>query len=304
MNAVAKQEGAIAPVSKGPSLLARLAGQYDMDPTNFANAIKQTCIKGKATNEQFAAFLMVADRYGLNPLTKEVYAFPERGGGITPIVGVDGWARIINDHAKFDGMDFEDGFDGNGNIHSITCVMWRKDRSRPVRVTEYLAECARGTEPWKKWPARMLRHKAMIQAARLAFGYTGIVEPDEFERKQEAESPTARSPIDQRLASAEPMQLSYQDEDTSPDDAPVGDTSEVSGETAEAGEQSPAEADEQHEGPTMAEALVSISAAQNADQANAAFDQLEASQAWADADEETREKARAVLQAKLMGDEE
>jgi hypothetical protein len=58
----------------------------------------------------------------------------------------------------------------------------RKDRSHPIEVTEYLAECRQGTEPWKKWPARMLRHKAAIQAIRYAFGFSGIVDPDEADR--------------------------------------------------------------------------------------------------------------------------
>jgi hypothetical protein len=38
-------------------------------------------------------------------------------------------------------------------------------------VTEFLAECKRGTEPWKNMPRRMLRHKALIQCARVAFGF-------------------------------------------------------------------------------------------------------------------------------------
>ena len=115
--------------------------------------------------------------YGLNPWTKEIYAFPDRNNGIVPVVGVDGWSRIINSHAQFDGMDFEQ------DEESCTCIIHRKDRSHPVRVTEYMAECRReGVGPWKSHPRRMLRHKAMIQCARLAFGFVGIYEQDEAER--------------------------------------------------------------------------------------------------------------------------
>jgi len=45
-----------------------------------------------------------------------------------------------------------------------------------------MSECRRDTPTWKRWPARMLRHKAAIQAARYAFGFAGIMEPDEAER--------------------------------------------------------------------------------------------------------------------------
>jgi hypothetical protein len=38
----------------------------------------------------------------------------------------------------------------------------------------------------------MLRHKAAIQAARYGFGFSGIYEPDEAERIQEAKDVTPR----------------------------------------------------------------------------------------------------------------
>jgi hypothetical protein len=46
--------------------------------------------------------------------------------------------------------------------------------------------CFRNTDPWKQWPRRMLRHKAAIQCARVAFGISGVMEPDQAERFQEA----------------------------------------------------------------------------------------------------------------------
>jgi hypothetical protein len=65
---------------------------------------------------------------------------------------------------------------------SCTCIIYRKDRSHPIKVTEWMDECKRNTDPWKVSPKRMLRHKALIQCSRLAFGYTGIYEPDEAEK--------------------------------------------------------------------------------------------------------------------------
>jgi hypothetical protein len=40
----------------------------------------------------------------------------------------------------------------------------------------------RDTEPWKKWPVRMLRWKAYIQCARVTFGLSGIYDSDEAAR--------------------------------------------------------------------------------------------------------------------------
>jgi len=163
------------------SLVDSMAAKYDMEPAAFVSAIKATVIKGECSNEQFAAFLMVAKEYDLNPLTKEIYAFPDRGG-ITPIVSIDGWMNLINSHPQFDGMEFTDTNGEDGKLYSVECRMFRKDRARPVSVIEYMSECSRPTEPWKKWPNRMLRHKSAIQCARYAFGFSGIIEPDEYER--------------------------------------------------------------------------------------------------------------------------
>lgn len=163
---------------RAPSLLARFGERYGVDPGKLMDTLKGTAFKVKdatVSNEQMMALLVVADQYKLNPFTKEIYAFPDKGG-IVPVVGVDGWARIINEHPQFDGMSF--AFDDV----SCTCTMYRKDRTHPIVVTEYLAECKRGTQPWSSHPKRMLRHKAMIQCARLAFGFAGIYDPDEAER--------------------------------------------------------------------------------------------------------------------------
>jgi phage recombination protein Bet len=164
------------------SILLSMATRFGMEPAAFEQTVRATCGCDKATKEQFAAFLLVANEYGLNPVTKEIYAFPTRGGGIQPIVGIDGWMTMANNHAAYDGITFVDRLGDDGQLLAITAQVHRKDRSHPVEVTEYLAECKQGTDPWKKWPARMLRHKAAIQAIRYAFGFSGIVDPDEADR--------------------------------------------------------------------------------------------------------------------------
>jgi phage recombination protein Bet len=183
-------ERADAPVSIAPqpkaSILAKIAGRYSVEPTVMLETLKSTAFRQRegqsVTNEQMVALLIVADQYKLNPFTKEIYAFPDKGG-IVPVVGVDGWARIINEHPAFDGMDFIDGpVDEHGNPEWIECVMYRKDRGRPIKVRERMKECRRGTQPWQSHPSRMLRHKAMIQCARVAFGFAGIYDEDEAER--------------------------------------------------------------------------------------------------------------------------
>jgi phage recombination protein Bet len=178
------------------TMTSKLAQRLDMgvDGSSLVDTLKATAFKGQVTDAQMVALLVVANQYGLNPWTKEVYAFPDKNNGIIPVVGVDGWSRIINSNDQFDGMDFQQ------DDQSCTCIIYRKDRTHPIKVTEYMAECRRDVQPWKSHPRRMLRHKAMIQCARIAFGYVGIYDQDEAERIEEATSGVVTTDISPALA--------------------------------------------------------------------------------------------------------
>lgn len=160
------------------ALAVQMAQRFGVNESEVMTTLKATAFKGQVSDSQMTALMIVANQYGLNPWTKEIYAFPDKNNGIVPVVGVDGWSRIINENPQFDGMEFNEA----DNLEWIECVIYRKDRSHPVKIKEYMAECKRDAGPWKSHPRRMLRHKAMIQCARLAFGYVGIYDQDEAER--------------------------------------------------------------------------------------------------------------------------
>ena len=184
---------------------AKLGERFGMegDGRELVQVLKSTAFKGEVTDAQMAALMVVANQYGLNPFTRELFAFPDKQNGIVPVVGVDGWSRIINSHPQFDGIEFHHADEfvtmpgAKPAPEWIECHIHRKDRSRPVVVREYLDEVYRApfkgkygdvTGPWQTHTKRFLRHKAMIQCARLAFGYGGIYDQDEAERIVEASS--------------------------------------------------------------------------------------------------------------------
>lgn len=198
------------------ALIAKFADKFGVDQDKLLGILKATCFKqpkGKngaspeeVTNEQMAALLVVADQYNLNPFTKEIYAFPDKAKGIVPIVGVDGWARIMNEHPAMDGFEFRMSpdvvkldDDSKPCPEWVEAVIYRKDRSHPIVVREYLDECYRPAfkgkgergeytvaGPWQSHPKRFLRHKALIQGARIAFGFAGVYDEDEGERIAQA----------------------------------------------------------------------------------------------------------------------
>ncbi len=196
------------------SQATKLGEAFNMGGTGqeLIQVLKATAFKGDVSDAQMAALMVVANQYHLNPFTKEIYAFPDKQNGIVPVVGVDGWSRIINQHPQFDGMEFRQSEDmahmpgaKNTAPEWMECVMYRKDRGHPVVVREYLDEVYREPfkgkyglviGPWQTHTKRFLRHKTMIQCARLAFGFVGIYDDDEADRIVEAQEARHMGPVE------------------------------------------------------------------------------------------------------------
>jgi phage recombination protein Bet len=190
------------------SLVSKFATKFSIEPEKLLPILKATAFKqkeGEVTNEQMAALLVVADQYGLNPFTREIFAFPDKQNGIVPVVGVDGWSRIVNDHEQSDGFEFREAEETVTMPDALVCPKWmevviyRKDRKHPIVVREYLDEVYRplGTYkdgnkhkpgPWQTHTKRFLRHKTFIQGARIAYGFAGIYDEDEAVRIIDAEA--------------------------------------------------------------------------------------------------------------------
>jgi phage recombination protein Bet len=193
------QSTAVAPVR--PSLVGKFAAKYSIESEKLLSILKATAFKqqsGEVSNEQMAALLVVADQHGLNPFTREIFAFADKYKGVVPVVSVDGWARIINDHPQSDGLEFRCAEEMESIEGAQPCPIWmevviyRKDRNHPIVVREYLDEVYRPPRsgfdgPWQSHTKRMMRHKTLIQGARLAYGFSGIYDEDEAHRIIEGE---------------------------------------------------------------------------------------------------------------------
>ena len=150
-------------------------------------------------NKQMVALLVVADQYDLNPFTREIFAFPDKQGGVVPVVGVDGWLRIINSHAQADGFEFTESEDLITPEDGKICPEWmevtiyRKDRSHPVKAKEYLDEVYRPAfqaqrgkvmGPWQT-------HTKAMRVIEMQVPETAAIE---MPKKKEAEAPKVETP--------------------------------------------------------------------------------------------------------------
>lgn len=209
------------------TLVGRIAANYQIDPDKFYKTLTTSVFVktekdayGKnqtvpPTAEEMMSLLVICERYGLDPFTRQIYAFSNRGR-IVPIVGIDGWLSIINRQPDYDGMEIEDAptnitIDGTVVPEYCRVKIFRKSLSRPIVVSEYASEAfSKSSDVWKKYPRRMLRHKAIIQCARVAFSIGGIYEPDEGKDIVEAQDVVVKVDPTDDSCSALPGATSHQ----------------------------------------------------------------------------------------------
>lgn len=198
MNASTKETTArnVVQASDKNSVIVRVAERYGVLASKLLETLQLTAFKQrddrKVTDAQMMALLVVADQYKLNPFTKEIFAFEDKGA-VVPVVSVDGWSRIINTHPDYDGIEFRYADEIVTMPNGKPCPAWAeaviyiKGRGRPTVVREYLDEVYVGPRngkngPWQSHTKRMLRHKALIQGGRVALGFSGIYDEDEAHR--------------------------------------------------------------------------------------------------------------------------
>ena len=169
-------------------VLERSVSRSGLPYDGFVRHLTQTALSRLATwsESDLARLLLTAERLGLDPLNNELYAVQGDEDPTSPVllvVSLNGWARILNADPAFDGMHFTDSQASlDGVPEWIECTIHRKDRGVPTTVREYLCEVRGDQGAWLTHPRRMLRHKAMVQCARVCFGLVGIHDPDEAAR--------------------------------------------------------------------------------------------------------------------------
>jgi phage recombination protein Bet len=174
-------------------IVARSVRRSGLPNESFVRLIIQSALSRLSIWSQadLERLLLTAERLGLDPLNNEIYALEKSAEAgqkaqIIFVVGVDGWTKLINAHPAFDGMKFVESEPGDNELPLyFQCTIFRKDRRVATSVREYMYEVHTNKGAWLTHPRRMLRHKAMVQCARLCFGLSGIYDPDEALRIQE-----------------------------------------------------------------------------------------------------------------------
>lgn len=150
--------------------------------------------KNPVTNSDIVSFITYCREYNLNPLTRQIFGFMQ-AGKLTPVISVDGWAKIANDAPNYNGYNFTFGemkertltFRNYGKTEAvkrlvadyIKCDIFLKNREHPVTVITFFDEAYQQTPVWAQQPMQMLQNRAFARAVRKAFGVAFAYTADE-----------------------------------------------------------------------------------------------------------------------------
>jgi len=156
---------------------------------------------------------IVTQIYRLNPILKEVYFRLSKDGlTVVPIIGVEGFAKILDRSGKLNGLSFRHSRDADGRVTACECTLWLKGCDNPIVNEEMYSECRMNTEPWAKSPHRMMRNRTFCQTVRLALAVNGVYEEDDesysVERRSAYDKASEIESLVPRLTKSEPKRMS------------------------------------------------------------------------------------------------
>jgi len=130
------------------------------------------------TEKEVFAFLNMCKYLKLNPFLKEIYLIKYKDSPATFVISYQTLLKRAEENVNFDGYETE----VKGEIPNMTAtaIVYRKDRSYPVKITVNYREAVkttmdrqtrelRPTNMWKSMPEWMLRKVALARALKEAF---------------------------------------------------------------------------------------------------------------------------------------
>ena len=185
--------------------------------------IKSQIAKG-ATDDELKLFLHVADKSGLDPLSRQIY-FIKRSGKMTIQTGIDGFRAVADRTGQYVGSS-DPVFEENGEIPSKATVTVNKvvggivgNFTATARWEEYYPGKSQGFM-WDKMPHTMLGKCAEALALRKAFPaqLSGLYTDHEMDQANNDDKPNETPP--KKTKEINPKGGSKQLEETLTEEAP------------------------------------------------------------------------------------
>jgi phage recombination protein Bet len=142
------------------------------------DVIKYISTDESVTEKEVVQFLNMCKYLRLNPFLKEIYLIKYKDSPATFVISYQTLLKRAEENKNFDGYETE--VKGEVPNMSATAIVYRKDRSYPVKITVNYSEAVktvmdrqtkelRPTTMWMNMPEWMLRKVALARALKEAF---------------------------------------------------------------------------------------------------------------------------------------
>jgi len=146
--------------------LAKAANQLGIDEKELQAWID---LQIEVPAKSILALLRSMQSLHLDPLSEEIGLTQYEDGHWQVFITIEGCSKLLNQHPQFSGLLFNQADTLIDGIPEwIECSIYRRDRTVPTTVREYLMEVRGENTIWQKMPRRMLRHRALQQCVRVA----------------------------------------------------------------------------------------------------------------------------------------
>lgn len=138
------------------------------------------------TDDEFKILLYTAWRTHLDPLRKQIWGWKQKNKNgkdeLIILTSIHGKLGKADATGKYDGYDTEKEYDKDGHVVSITCIVHRKDQSRPTIFKALRTEYDKKHALWLEKPEMMLEKCALSMALSRAFPEElgGLYVPEEM----------------------------------------------------------------------------------------------------------------------------
>jgi phage recombination protein Bet len=181
--------------------------------------VKSMVAKG-ASDEEFQLMCHMANKYGLDPLAKQIWLVKYKNAPASIFTGRDGFLSIGHRTGQFAGMEtkverveepievqktrWKDGKAVTVEIkrewqYKAICTVRRKDSEFPFVSEVYEAEYSTAENLWVSKPRTMIGKVAESQCLRKAFDISGLYSPEEMPEPEKDVTPEKKPPPTARI---------------------------------------------------------------------------------------------------------
>lgn len=151
-------------------------------PQSKYELVRNMCAKN-CTDDEFELLIALANKYGLDPLAKQIWAVKYNQNETARIfAGRDGLLAVAHRSEQFDGFgEPEFIYDSNGDVTAVKATVYRKDITRPFVQYAWMKEDNLNQGVWLTRPNTMLLKVAETRALKHAFAISGLYTPEEMQ---------------------------------------------------------------------------------------------------------------------------